>query len=183
MAELILVKNNPEIDKLLQTKWYKSIGSDQGKMALEDFTGARAVCTVGDDGKLEYLHDYLHHNCIKFANNLKSKFNVFWIEQSDLLEYNQHFLRGAIPFEEFKLKIDAISREYELEFTDLEHSELLWEKMNSVQKAKILPLGYLRNYLHSIFDEGELRLNISALFHRCIAGEIKFGIPKHYYGV
>ena len=175
--EVIVVKNSPIVDELLQTNLYRSIGTEQDKIIMEDLSGARAICTIDGHRKLEYIEDYLFKSCKAFLENLKLRLNVYWIEPNDLLEYNQHFLRMTIPFSEFNDKVLDICNGLDIKALGLVQAEFLWSRMNSGAKAKILPEGYIRNYIRSHKGEMLKAIDVSSMVKDAIQDLLKFGIP------
>ena len=83
-----------------------------------------------------------------------------------------------IPFEVFKARISDIESEEEFVSINLDNSQYLWIKMSSGQKAKVMPYGYLRNYIRIHKVKISLKVDIIELLQSCIDGNLNFGIPK-----
>lgn len=176
MAEIIIVKNRPKLSELLRSHLYKKI-SFGGNLVLEDFNGHKAKCDLNEEEELEYISDYLAYDPYLFANTLRSRFNVYWIEQSDLIEYNKHAFTELTDYQDFVCKLEVILDELQVKLKHQKESEYLWNRLNSQQRAKALPKGYLKNYMLSKPTNRREELDLLELFDDCLKNRLMFGIP------
>lgn len=176
MTEIIIVHNRPKLSDLLQSHLYKRINFGVA-VVLEDFNGHKAVCDFNDDEELEYISEHLAFDPYLFANTLRARFNVYWIEQSDLIEYNKYAFTEINDFSEFIGKLEVILDELKVEPKHQKESEYLWKKLNSRQRAKAIPKGYLKNYLLSRPIDRREELDFLELFNDCLKNRLSFGIP------
>jgi hypothetical protein len=176
MSEIIIVGVKPKLEVLLTSGLYNYATNGDSQPILEDFDRQKALCKIDDNGQVEYLNDYLAYDTVRFANNLRDRFGVFWIDQSDLLEYNYFAVREDIAFEEFLSRIDILLSEVELEVKNRDRSQYLWNRLTPHQKARVLPKGYIKNYLFSRKGKEQNEIDLLELFEDSKKGRISFGI-------
>jgi hypothetical protein len=176
MAEIIVVHNKPKLSDLLQSHLYKKINLGL-PLVLEDFNGHRASCDLNEEGEVEYISDYLSYDPYLFADTLRARFDVHWVEQSDLIEYNKHAFTELTDYEDFVNKLQVILDELQVKLKHQKESEYLWKKLNSQQRAKALPKGYLRNYMLSKPTDRRQELDLLELFDDCLKDRLVFGLP------
>ncbi len=176
MAEIIIVGEKPKLEMLLASGMYRFVTNGDSRPVLEDFERHKAVYRINEDGELEYLLDYLAYDTMRFAENLREQFNIFWIDQSDLLDYNQLCVKEDIVYEEFLERVDALLEEMTgLEIKNRDRSQYLWNKMTSHQKARVLPKGYIKNYMFSRSGK-HTQIDLLELFEDSRKGRTSFGI-------
>jgi hypothetical protein len=177
MAELIIVKNKPSFNELLSGRQYTRLTYVNSEIVLQDLNGHKAVCRFGDGHQLEYIKAYLSFDVLLFAMPLKAKYGTYWIQEEDLNDYNRFSVSKHIDYGELSARLSQLQDEFGFTFRNQQKSESLWNQLNSVQRAKVLPKGYIRNYLYSRPPSRRKELDLYELLEDCLMDRIVFGIP------
>ncbi len=178
MAEIIIVSDNPTLRKMIYSGLYKNITQDHQNEILEDYEKIKALCTFNERGILEYIHDYLFYDAYKFAENLRLKLKVNWIDSVDLMEYNQLAMKQNILFEEFVTCVARVTENMDFENINETEARGQWSKLTSQQKARVLPRGYIKNYLLTMRNKQDGKLDLLEFLQCSLRGNLRFGVLK-----
>jgi hypothetical protein len=178
MAEIIIIHNKPKLRELLASRLYRKVTQNKGETVLEDFNQHKAICHINEEDELEYITDYISYDPVLFANSLRARFNAFWIDQKDLIDYNKFSMQEIVDFDEFLSRLDLLMNEMELGVKNQNESKYLWKKLSAQQRAKVLPGGYLKNYLLSQPVSKRKELDLLELFEDSRQERLSFGIVK-----
>jgi hypothetical protein len=176
MAEIIIISNKPTLRKMIFSGQYKNITHGDQNEILEDNDKIRALCTFNEQGNLEYIHDYLSYDAYKFAENLRVKLNVNWIDSLDLMEYNQLAMAQNILFEEFVTRVARATENLDFENINETEAGRLWPKLTNQQKARVLPRGYIKNYLLTMLNKHDGKFDLLEFLHHSLRGNLSFGV-------
>jgi hypothetical protein len=63
----------------------------------------------------------------------------------------------------------------------LDEAQSLWQNMKPLDKAKVLPVGYIKNYIKSTTGGRITPLNTADMLQDAIHDKLQFGIPTVIY--
>lgn len=179
MGELIVIKNKPAFRDMLSSKQYTKVTNVGNEIVLQNANGHKAICTFGEEGLLDYIHQYLNFDPLLFAEILRVRYGTFWIDQDDLLDYNRFAFSEEADFSEFQSRLEMLLKEQkDLRVKNRVESEYLWRKLNPRQRARIIPRGYLKNYIFSRPASRRQELDLLELFEDAQRDRLSFGIYR-----
>jgi hypothetical protein len=177
MGELIVIKNKPAFRDMLSSRQYTKVTNVGTEIVLQNTNGHKAICTFEEEGLLEYIHQYLNFDPVLFAEMLRVRYGTFWIDQDDLLDYNRFAFSEEADFSEFHSRLEMLLKEQkDVKVKNRTESEYLWRRLNSRQRAKIIPKGYLKNYLLSRPASRQQELDLLELFEDAQRDRLSFGM-------
>ena len=176
MAEIIIVGDKPTLRKMISSGHYKNITHGHQNEIFEDYDKIRALCTFNELGNLEYIHDYLSYDAFNFAENLRVKLKVNWIDSVDLMEYNHFAMAQNILFEEFVTRVARATENTDFKNIHEIEAGRIWPKLTNQQKARVLPRGYIKNYLLTMRNKQDGKFDLLEFLQCSLRGNLRFGV-------
>lgn len=177
MSERIIVHNKPSLQDLLDSGKYTNTVLKNEMNIIEDDKNQKAICHFDENNELEYVTIVPFFDLNLFMENLQSNFDVYWTDITDLMDYNQFMVKPAIQFDELVERVSLASEIYGFKTINNLESASLWTKMNSVQKSKLLPHGYIRNYYRSSNKHSKQKtLDLVKMLKDSMSNKVSFGV-------